>query len=1013
MTLVLKDRVKEQTTTTGTGTVTLGGAVSGFEAFSAVGDGNTTYYAIVHQTADEWEVGLGTYTAAGTLLSRDTILESTNSDAAVNFSAGTKDVFVTYPSDKAIYADGSGNVGIGTSSPGTRLEVVGIIRSSGTSPVMSVLDTNAGTDEKEWHIKSSNGPLDIQAINDVGVGGGGFLRLTRSTNTVQTLQGYRAAVLRYELSNWDNHLLFSAADSTVGTSSAHALIFDTNNIERMRITNAGLVGIGTTAPSQPLQVEGNIRGGSPTVSGNYNFSLQSGSATVTNLTRYSSGLAELRHYGGAFQVVSNDAYPLTLNTSNVERMRITDTGLVGIGTTNPGTPLHVEGAAAANNIAIRVINTDTSGYSTIQLGGADAGIYRNGSAQTGYGGASSLNLITVGAHPIAFSTGNTPRVIIDSSGRVGIGTSSPDLPLAVVGSIGSTGNLLLRGQSTGDQVIRVGSNRTDNGNSYIDLVGDTTYTFYGLRLIRSNTGANAASSIYHRGTGLLNIVAQDAGSIVLGTASAERMRINSSGNVGIGTTAPDGKLDIATGGTTDVVAALGGTFPAFTYRNGTGSWFHAGKHPSSDYFYIGRGATPTTSVDVVVDSAGRVGIGTSSPSSAINGSLKALEVSSAVGSAIRATDTAASTNIEIAAGVGSTYVWNTTNTPMKFGTNGAERMQITSAGNVGIGTSSPAYALEIKRASGSKLDVLTIENDVFPCIQIVDTGNWTSRIGVDGATGALVFENSVNNERMRIDSSGNVGIGTSSPSTFTNGLAVAGSGNDGDVAVINDTVGAWSFKKVRSDNSNAMGIYDPTGFGVMALYTAGAERMRIDSSGNVGIGDTTPSYKLDVTGDINFTGTLYENGSPFGGGRTYGTPVTLSGVSSVTFSGIPAGTERIEISIWDIDFATSDTLCTQLGDSGGIETSGYVNQVSSYAEQDDSGTDKFRHKTSGSTTQGMAGLIQYSRVSGNRWAYKAILTGNRNDFSAGRKELSGELTQIKLFGNFGYNMTGYARISYE
>jgi hypothetical protein len=112
MALVLKDRVKEQTTTTGTGTVTLGGAVSGFEAFSAVGDGNTTYYAIVHQTADEWEVGLGTYTAAGTLLSRDTILESTNSDAAVNFSAGTKDVFVTYPSDKAIYEDAAGGVDI-------------------------------------------------------------------------------------------------------------------------------------------------------------------------------------------------------------------------------------------------------------------------------------------------------------------------------------------------------------------------------------------------------------------------------------------------------------------------------------------------------------------------------------------------------------------------------------------------------------------------------------------------------------------------------------------------------------------------------------------------------------------------------------------------------------------------------------------------------------------------------------------------------------------------------------
>ncbi len=105
MALVLKDRVKEQTTTTGTGTITLGGTVSGFESFASVGDGNTTYYAIVNPAADEWEVGLGTYTAAGTTLSRDTILESSNSDAAVDFSAGTKDVFVTYPSDKAVDRD--------------------------------------------------------------------------------------------------------------------------------------------------------------------------------------------------------------------------------------------------------------------------------------------------------------------------------------------------------------------------------------------------------------------------------------------------------------------------------------------------------------------------------------------------------------------------------------------------------------------------------------------------------------------------------------------------------------------------------------------------------------------------------------------------------------------------------------------------------------------------------------------------------------------------------------------
>ena len=101
MALVVKDRVKESTTTTGTGTITLGGAYSGFQSFSVIGDGNTTYYAIVGDT--EWEVGVGTYTASGTTLSRDTVFESSNSGSLVNFSVGTKNVFVTQPAEKAAY----------------------------------------------------------------------------------------------------------------------------------------------------------------------------------------------------------------------------------------------------------------------------------------------------------------------------------------------------------------------------------------------------------------------------------------------------------------------------------------------------------------------------------------------------------------------------------------------------------------------------------------------------------------------------------------------------------------------------------------------------------------------------------------------------------------------------------------------------------------------------------------------------------------------------------------------
>jgi hypothetical protein len=107
MALVLADRVKETTTTTGTGTVTLAGASTGFQSFAAVGNANTTYYTIAAQSGTEWEVGIGTYTSAGTTLSRTTVLSSSNAGSLVTFSAGTKDVFVTYPSSRSIYADGT------------------------------------------------------------------------------------------------------------------------------------------------------------------------------------------------------------------------------------------------------------------------------------------------------------------------------------------------------------------------------------------------------------------------------------------------------------------------------------------------------------------------------------------------------------------------------------------------------------------------------------------------------------------------------------------------------------------------------------------------------------------------------------------------------------------------------------------------------------------------------------------------------------------------------------------
>ena len=108
MALVINNRVRETTSTTGTGAVTLGGAVGGFQSFAAgIGNSNTTYYAISINSESEWEVGLGTLSGDSSTLTRTTVLESSNSDSAVNFSAGSKEVFCTLPSEKAVYLDGS------------------------------------------------------------------------------------------------------------------------------------------------------------------------------------------------------------------------------------------------------------------------------------------------------------------------------------------------------------------------------------------------------------------------------------------------------------------------------------------------------------------------------------------------------------------------------------------------------------------------------------------------------------------------------------------------------------------------------------------------------------------------------------------------------------------------------------------------------------------------------------------------------------------------------------------
>jgi hypothetical protein len=176
MPLVLADRVKETTTTTGTGTVTLLGAVTGFSSFAVIGNGNTTYYTIAGQGTSEWEVGIGTYTSSGTTLSRDTVLASSaGAPTKTNFSGGTKDVFVTYTAARSVNVDGASidTFGMGATQ-GDILYASGtdsFVRLAKNTTATRYLANTGTTNNPAWdQVNLSNGVTGTLPVGNGGTG---------------------------------------------------------------------------------------------------------------------------------------------------------------------------------------------------------------------------------------------------------------------------------------------------------------------------------------------------------------------------------------------------------------------------------------------------------------------------------------------------------------------------------------------------------------------------------------------------------------------------------------------------------------------------------------------------------------------------------------------------------------------------------------------------------------------------------------------------------------------------
>jgi len=503
MALVVKDRVKVTTTTTGTGTLTLGSAVTKFQDFSVVGDGNTTYYAIESGNGTDWEIGVGTYTASGTTLSRDTILESSNAGSAISLT-GTSTVFCTYPAERSVNTADIGTTIQAYDADTTKNDVANTFTANQTINADLTVDTNT------LYVDSTNNRVGIGTsspttklhVSDTGTG----TLISSSSDTTNTGFSWSDGTISGVL------VASGVGGTALYTQSNHPTVFGTNNTERMRIDSSGNVGIGTSTLATKLTVEG--------VKTNIDLD-SNGILLIRDTTAYNSSPAAGLQFSVKYNAAGTTAAGLSIQgikenatdgnyaqamlfttqaqgDSPRERMRIDSSGNVGIGTSAAGYGdlTLLRQATTATNATLSLVS-GTSGYGRLFFGDTQnaAGEY-DGFIQ--YDQANRL---------MQFGTAQAERMRIDSSGNVGIGTSSPNKQLQIQYGSTNSGQLQITNNSTG-------TTATDGVLFGYDTLNDVVI----------NNQEATATKFY--------------------TNSAERMRIDSSGNVGIGTSSPSSKLQV-------------------------------------------------------------------------------------------------------------------------------------------------------------------------------------------------------------------------------------------------------------------------------------------------------------------------------------------------------------------------------------------------------------------------------------------------------------------------------------
>ncbi len=308
MALVINDRVKETTTTTGTGAVSLAGAVTGFETFAAgIGNSNTVYYCIAHQDQAEFEVGLGTLDGDSSDLTRTTVISSSNSDSAVNFSSGTKDVFCTIPASKMVFEDANDSVASITSLKNTSL----VIGRDADNDIDFATDNNiifraGGADQ----VKIVDGVLQPVTDSDVDLGTTGVRFKNAFVDTITATGEIDGASLDIS-GNADIDGTLEADAITIGGTSLAATIHATVGAMVSSNTESGL---SVTYQASDNTLDFDVIDPTITLTG-----AVTGSATMTNL-----GSISIATTSGVANIVTDDIADNAVTTAKIANNSITE-----------------------------------------------------------------------------------------------------------------------------------------------------------------------------------------------------------------------------------------------------------------------------------------------------------------------------------------------------------------------------------------------------------------------------------------------------------------------------------------------------------------------------------------------------------------------------------------------------------------------------------------------------------------------------------------------------------------